>query len=142
MLSLASVESAVLSSEPQTFAAEQSTQNQEESLIASEIVENVIKSAAESVKSEVEQDFGSQIIAQSDDEEVLISEHASELENVSDLDPLPSPQRELELELPSPVLRPDEPSPTIDTPYETAENNYSPSSIVSLFAQPESWGHN
>ena len=41
-----------------------------------------------------------------------------DLENVSDLDPLPSPQAELEL--PSPVCRPDEPSPTVDTPYETA----------------------
>ena len=41
-----------------------------------------------------------------------------DLENVSDLDPLPSPHAELEL--PSPVCRPDEPSPTVDTPYETA----------------------
>lgn len=90
-------------------------ESQEESIIASEIVENVLKSAASEIKSEEEADLESEILVQSDDEEVSISEHASDLENVSDLDPLPSPQAELEL--PSPVCRPDEPSPTVDTPY-------------------------
>lgn len=49
---------------------------------------------------------------------LFVSNRNFDLENVSDLDPLPSPQAELEL--PSPVCRPDEPSPTVDTPYETA----------------------
>ena len=52
-------------------------ESQEESIIASEIVENVLKSAASEIKSEEEADLESEILVQSDDEEVSISEHAS-----------------------------------------------------------------
>ena len=52
-------------------------ESQEESLIASEIVENVLKSAASEIKCEEEADLESEILVQSDDEEVSISEHAS-----------------------------------------------------------------
>ena len=85
VLNLASIESAVLTvnhtdnSDFELAVAKEESQaeSQEESLIASEIVENVLKSAASEIKCEEEADLESEILVQSDDEEVSISEHAS-----------------------------------------------------------------